>query len=183
MNERKLALLKKRAEKRKRLEAQQLELARAIEELAEKEIKVDVPEIAAPSVSVTTDTAKLEEIADKTLSGINALQSKLDDKLTIKALGELRSEISSLKSFYEGITKAIEQDIYARYDYTNSIEENGIRYIGYLNKDSDWFIQRLGTGTEGESSTFATGKRGEYKKSWANRLMLKYKLRDEVTIA
>jgi hypothetical protein len=141
-----------------------------------------LPQPEAPVVTVETDTSKLEDIAKLTTTQIEALQSKLDAQPTIGALGEVKSEISALKAVFGQVSKALEQDIYARYDYTNSIEENGVRYIGYLNKDSEWFIQRLGSGSEGESSTFATGKRGEYKKAWSNRLKLQYVLRDKADI-
>ncbi len=182
MNERKLALLKKRAEKRKQLEAQQAEIASALQALNEKDVRVDIPELPAPEVNVKVDTTKLAAIAEVTADRIEALQRTLDAKPTIASLKAVQSEISGLKSQFEGITKALEQDIYARYDYANSIEENGVRYIGYLNKDSNWFIQRLGKSTEGESSTFATGKAGTYKQAWKDRLMLKYVPRDKATI-
>ena len=182
MNERKLALLKKRAQKRKELEAQQAEIAEKLAAISEKEIKVEVPEIPAPVVHNKVDTKELAEIANKTSAQLGALQDKLDPKMTIAAFSELKGEISTLKDVFGHITKALEQDIYARYDYANSIEENGVRYIGYLNKDSNWFIQRLGKSTEGESSTFATGKAGAYKQAWKNRLMLKYVPRDKATI-
>jgi len=182
VNERKLALLRKRAEKRKELEAQQAGIAQSLKELNEKELKVDLPELPAPIVHNEFDTKELAEIANKTSAQLEALQDKLDPEMTIAAFGELKSEISTLKSVFGHIEKALEQDIYARYDYANSIEENGVRYIGYLNKDSNWFIQRLGKSTEGESSTFATGKAGAYKQAWKNRLMLKYVPRDKATI-
>ncbi len=183
MNERKLALLKKRAQKRKELEAQQAEIAEKLAALSEKEIKVEIPEINPPIVHNTINTKELAEIANKTSAQLEALQNKLDPEMTIAAFTELKGEISTLKSVFGHIEKALEQDIYARYDYANSIEENGVRYIGYLNKDSDWFIQRIGSGTEGESSTFATGKRGAYKQAWKDRLKLDYVLRDKANIA
>ena len=182
MNERKLALLKKRAQKRRELEAQQSEIADKLAAISEKEMTVEIPEIPAPIVHNEFDTKELAEIANKTSAQLEALQSKLDPEMTIAAFGELKSEISTLKSVFGHIEKALEQDIYARYDYANSIEENGVRYIGYLNKDSNWFIQRLGKSTEGESSTFATGKAGTYKQAWKAHLTLKYVPRDKATI-
>lgn len=142
----------------------------------------DLPKPDAPIVNVETDTTELAQIAEQTKAELEALQSKLNLQPTIDTIKAVQGEISGLKSQFEGITKALEQDIYARYDYANSIEENGVRYIGYLNKDSNWFIQRLGKSTEGESSTFATGKAGTYKQAWENRLMLKYVPRDKATI-
>lgn len=182
MNERKLTLLKKRAERRKKLEAQQAEIAQSLAELKDKDTTVVVPDIAVPEVTVTTDTKVLAEIAKQTKAELEALGAKLDGEPTHKALTEVKAELTSLKAVFEGIQKQAVQDIYARYDYANSIEENGVRYIGYLNKDSNWFIQRLGKSTEGESSTFATGKAGTYKQAWENRLMLKYVPRDKATI-
>lgn len=183
MNERKLAVLRKKAEKRRKLEAQQAEIAAALQALNSKELVVDIPEQPKPEVHIDFDTSELAQIAEQTKAQLEALESKLNAKPTIDTIKAVQGEISGLKSQFEGITKALEQDIYARYDYTNSIEENGVRYIGYLNKDSDWFIQRLGSGTEGETSTFATGKRGGYKQAWKDRLRLTYVLRDKANIA
>lgn len=183
MNERKLVVLRKRAEKRAKLEAQQEQIAKSLKQLEAKELKVEIPEAMAPIVSVRTDTRDLAIIAQKTTTQIEALQAKLDSKPTVDSIKQVSYELSVLKAVFEGVAKIVEQDIYARYDYTNSIEENGVRYIGYLNKDSDWFIQRLGSGTEGETSTFATGKRGGYKQAWRDRLKLAYVLRDKANIA
>lgn len=142
----------------------------------------ELPTPEAPSVTVDTDTTKLEDIAQATAKQLEALQRTLDAKPTIDSIKAVAQEISTLKQAFGDISKALEQDIYARYDYTNSIEENGVRYVGYLNKDSDWFVQRLGSSTDGETSSFATGKRGAYKQAWRDRLKLNYVLRDKADI-
>jgi hypothetical protein len=143
----------------------------------------ELPKPDAPVVNVETDTTELEKIADKTATEIEALQRKLDPKPSLDTLLAVKSEISGLKSVFEGISKAVQQDIYARYDFSDSATENGVQYIGYLNQYGDWFIQRIGAALQGDSSsTYAVGARGKYATNWQKRTKLIYSRRDEVVI-
>jgi hypothetical protein len=74
-------------------------------------------------------------------------------------------------------------DIYARYKRSNSVNGPEGMYHGFVDNDSNWFIQLESTGVDGTArSRYATGK-GSFGQSWQKRRGLTYKPFDQVTIA
>lgn len=101
--------------------------------------------------------------------------------------GSIQAEVSTEKlelSFdrlIDKVNKATD-DIYARYDYSDTAVEPDGTYIGYVAQSGDWFIQKIVGADQASSSRFAVGKKGSYRDSWGKKRSLKYKLRSEVYI-
>lgn len=73
-------------------------------------------------------------------------------------------------------------DIYARYKRSNSVNGAEGMYHGFVDNDSNWFIQLESTGTDGTArSRYAVGK-GSFGQSWQKRRSLNYKPFDQVVI-
>ena len=181
MNEKKLELLKKRAAKKKSSEKRLDSVIEALEKVADKPIEVPPIEVPKPEVIVETDLSALEAIAEETKGAIEALGSKLP-KGDTKALDDLKQEIKTLQNAFNGVIKAIQDDIYARYAFANGSSEASGQFMGFVSASGDWFIQRITTDAmNGQSSRFAVGK-GDYSTAWGKHAALKYKLRSEVYI-
>lgn len=184
MNDKKLQLLKKRVEKKRLAQKKLEELAESVEKLVDRPVDVHIPEIEVPKADIVTemDTTGLEAIAEETKLELALIKDKLDQPSN-KALNEVKDAFKTLQNTFKEVIKAAQDDIYARYAFSNSGEDLGGQYVGYVNGNGDWFIQKFGKDIVGnQSSTFAVGKKGTYKTAWDNKIKLTYKLRSEVYI-
>lgn len=79
--------------------------------------------------------------------------------------------------------KANDDDIYARYSFSDYKVEADGEYSGYLAGDGRWFIQRIVMPSEGETiSRFVAGA-SNYRQAWRGKRRLSYDYRDKVDIS
>ena len=177
MNEKKLKAFKQRQTERKN----QAEFLNRLKDVADKlsddrEIEVHAPDVhvEAPQVEVKVDNSEISESLQAIVGEIKGIKVESPEVDTSGL--EL-----AFKSLIEKVTKATD-DIYARYDYSDTAVEPDGTYISYVAQSGDWFIQKIVGADQSSSSRFAVGKKGSYRESWGSKKTLKYKLRSEVYI-
>ena len=177
MNEKKLKALKQRRAERKNQAEFLARLEGVADRLSEdREIEVQAPDvhIEPPQVEVKVDNSGIAENLSEIVGKIEGIKLEAPDV-------DLSGLELAFKSLIEKVTKATD-DIYARYDYSDTAVEPDGTYIGYVAQSGDWFIQKIVGADQSSSSRFAVGKKGTYRESWGKKKSLKYKLRSEVYI-
>lgn len=164
----------------------------SLERIMSKEVIIEDIDALIDDIQVLKDFApamlELKAALQKIPTIPDSIQLTGQDNLikaisVIEKFSGLPESLQELEKRLVPIAKALNDDIYARYDWANSSIADGNQYIGYLNKDGAWFIQRISSNLSGDkTSVFATG-RDNYKTNWLRRQQLDYRRRDQVTIA
>lgn len=147
--------------------------------LADIDIKDYESELADLASKIVTTREAIEAIEIPDNSEMMTRIKKLDEAIEAIEIPDL----SSIKLPAPIVkVKTNDDDIYARYSFSDYKVESDGEYSGYLSADGRWFIQRIAMPSEGETmSRFVAGDKN-YRQAWRSRRRLSYDYRDRVDI-